>query len=483
MNTKMKLTDFSCASAADYLELKIFVDEASPGVYEFPGCELPNTCEPKEATISIGKSDNGYTLYCYDDIRYCGHNPTMYKLFKYKNIVGRDWAEMVSQCEKFTEESPEPQGSGDSEETDEENGDISDWNNIQTPPSESQPTLNFEIINNELKKVIIGQDEAVETVSFQVDRFLRKKNPKKPLSILAFGTPGVGKSETAKGLADILSRLSGHNYATVWTDLNTFTEGHTVYRLLGSPPGYVGYEDKPVFDAVADNPYTIFIFDELDKAHPQVLKTFMAILDEGRCASRSRLPDGSREYDFKHCIFFFTSNYVLSGEGVDDKKRPIGFSISDTVENIDFKDGAVEIGYKESTIQEKPEDNLTQKIYKNTEKARREFIKYGTLAEIASRFHCFVEYKPLSSEAKARILAKQIIETGFEYGIRIGFISKEVMQGIIDRVTEADSLTVRSFKAVIEGQLVEAFTEIEPNDGDIYRINGTIDEPVLEKIN
>lgn len=94
-----------------------------------------------------------------------------------------------------------------------------------------------------------------------------------------------------------------------------------------------------------------------------------------------------------------------------------------------------------------------------------------------------MEYKPLSSEAKARILAKQIIETGFEYGIRIGFISKEVMQGIIDRVTEADSLTVRSFKAVIEGQLVEAFTEIEPNDGDIYRINGTIDEPVLEKIN
>ena len=69
-----------------------------------------------------------------------------------------------------------------------------------------------------------------------------------------------------------------------------------------------------------------------------------------------------REYDFKHCIFFFTSNYVLSGEGVDDKKRPIGFSISDTVENIDFKDGAVEIGYKESTIQEKPEDNLQMPV-------------------------------------------------------------------------------------------------------------------------
>lgn len=483
MNAKMKLTNFSLASAADYSELKVLVDSASPGVYEFPGCELPSTCEPNEATISVGKNDNGYSLYCYDDIRYCGCNPTMDKLFKYKYLFSSDWSTFVRQCKKLTDEPPRSCSAENSNETVNANGNIADWENIQTASPEPQPTLSREAISNELKKVVIGQDETTETISFMVERFLKKKNPKKPLSFLAYGPPGVGKSETARILADILSKLSDHNYATVWTDLNTFTEAHTVYRLVGSPPGYVGYEDKPVFEAVADNPYTIFIFDELDKAHPQVLKTFMALLDEGKCASRSRLPDGSREFDFKHCIFFFTSNYVLSGDGIENKKKPIGFSITENIDNMKFDGGAVEVEYKKSRETSSPEDNITQRIYKNTERARREFIKCGALAEIASRFHCFVEYKPLNAEAKARILAKQIVETGFEYGIRIGYISKDVMQGIIDRVAEADSLTVRSFKAVIEGQLVEAFTEIEPDDNDVYRISGTIDEPILEIIN
>lgn len=479
----MRIVDFSIATPGDFENLKSDVDTSAPGVYIFDDCELPEECTPNTATISIGKDESGYSVYCHDDIRYRGHNPTMYKLFKNKRITCDDWPSFMRLCRKFTDN---PSTSPDTEEPYEGDGEaneIADFSDIQMPDSGPQALMTFETLRKELSKAVISQDEAIDTVSFQVDRFLRKKNPKKPLSLLAYGPPGIGKSETAKSLGDILSRLSGHNYSTVWTELNTFTEAHTVYRLIGSPPGYIGYDDKPVFEAVTDNTYTIFIFDELDKAHPQVLKTFMSILDEGRCASRSRLPDGSREFDFKHCIFFFTSNYMLAGNNTENKQNPIGFSITEDVEDINFDDGAVEIAYKDKPNSEVAEDDITQRIYKSTEKARREFIKYGTLAEIASRFHGFVEYKPLSSEAKARILAKQIVETGFEYGIRIGYISKEVMQGIINRVTEADSLTVRSFKAVIEGQLVEAFTEITPNDEDVYRINGTIDEPVLEKIN
>ena len=104
------------------------------------------------------------------------------------------------------------------------------------------------------------------------------------------------------------------------------------------------------------------------------------------------------------------------------------------------------------------------------------------MAEIASRFHGFVEYKPLDEAAKAKILAKQIIETGFEYGIRIGYISKDIMQGIINEITSENSLTVRSFKAVIEGRLVDAFSNADTNSQDIYRIEGSIDNPILTKI-
>ena len=475
----MRITDFSIAPKEDFDDLKAAVDSASPGVYTFDDCELPEVCTPNTATISIGKDSDSYNIYCHEDIRYRGHNPSLYKLFKYNQITSKDWASFVRLCRKFKEDSPEPEGSGESNEESEG----ADWSNITIPSEQAiEQTLSFDSLRKEMKKSIIGQDDAVDMVCFQTAAFTKKKRPKKPLSLLAYGPPGIGKSETAKCLASILSKQSGHTYATVWTDLNTFTEAHTVYRLIGSPPGYVGYEDKPVFEAVLDNPYTVFIFDELDKAHPQVLKTFMAILDEGRCASRSRLPDGSREFDFKHCIFFFTSNYVLSGDNQDTPKNPIGFSISNDVEDISFDDGAVKVAYTKEEVPVDIEESITQRIYKQTEQARREFIKCGTLAEIASRFHGFVEYKPLSNEAKAKILAKQIIETGFEYGVRIGYISKGVMQGIIDEVSSENSLTVRSFKAVIEGRLIDAFASINASDDDIYKIEGSIEEPILVKM-
>ena len=477
----MKLRDFALASAEDYTDLNDCVNSSAPGAYIFDNCELPDGCVPGTATIGISKSDDGYGVYCYDNIDYCGYNTVLTRLFRDSHIHASNWSSLEEILRSLGEESPEPPESRELSINGEP--DVADWDNITVSSgAEPEKPLSFEELSKELNKSIIGQPDAVDTVSYSVSKFLSKKNPKKPLSLLAYGPPGIGKSETAKSLADILSKKGNHSYSTVWTDLNTFTEAHTVYRLIGSPPGYVGYEDKPVFEAVSENPYTIFIFDELDKAHPQVLKTFMAILDEGRCASRSRLPDGSREYDFKHCIFFFTSNYVLSGDNPEVKKNPIGFSISDNVDEISYKDGAVEVSYMKNEPEVAMEESVTQRIYRTTERARREFIKCGTLAEIASRFHGFVEYKPLSEEAKVKILAKQIIETGFEYGVRIGFISKDVMQGIIDEVSSESSLTVRSFKAVIEGRLVDAFVSTDTNDISIYKIEGTIDEPKLIKM-
>lgn len=471
----MRLTDFSIATKDDYDWMKEQVDTSMSESFIFDDCELPGTCAPPIATIAINKDVGGYGIYCYDDVKYSGSNPMLYRLFEHKCIPGNDWNALVDICRKFTDDT------STTNNIDIEN--VCDWENISIPPiKKDNLPISFENLSSEMSRVVIGQPDAIDTICYQVSRFLKKKNPKKPLSLLAYGPPGIGKSETAKSLAKILSDKSSHSYSAVWTDLNTFTEAHTVYRLIGSPPGYVGYDDKPVFEAVTNNPYTIFIFDELDKAHPQVLKTFMAILDEGRCASRSELSDGSREFDFKHCIFFFTSNYVLSGDTAEPSRRTIGFSLSDDVNEITFDDESVQVDYSDNCTARNTDESLTQKIYKSTERARRKFIECGVLAEIASRFHGFVEYKPLDEAAKAKILAKQIIETGFEYGIRIGYISKDIMQGIINEIASENSLTVRSFKAVIEGRLVDAFSNADTDSQDIYRIEGLINNPVLTKI-
>jgi len=346
---------------------------------------------------------------------------------------------------------------------------------ITLPTGTARATLNYKTIQWELEKIIMGQEEATETIAHNAALFLNKSKPKKPLSFVAFGPPGTGKSETAKALSKVLTKLTSRKYTDVWTDLNTFTESHSVNRLIGSPPGYIGYDDTPIFEAVTKNPHTVFIFDELDKAHPEVIKAFMSILDEGRCAARKELADGSREYDFKHCIFIFTSNYQL---GKPSKKQN-KFASSYDMENILHDDDAVNISYTENRPEE-TQTTVVNRIYRNTESARKVFVEVGVLREIASRFNCFVEFKELSAEAKVQILARQVVDTGFEYNIRLAHISSHIMQGLIDASTSENALTVRSFKSVIEGYLATAFAEAGSScEGRTVRLEGTIEAPVL----
>lgn len=106
-------------------------------------------------------------------------------------------------------------------------------------------------------------------------------------------------------------------------------------------------------------------------------------------------------------------------------------------------------------------------------------MEVGVLREITSRFQCFVNFKPLSSKAKTRILAKQIIVTGFEYSHAISYIAPSIMQGIINAAMSGDSLTVRSFRAIIEGYLAPVFASTEILENQTYRLEGTLDAPQM----
>lgn len=181
-------------------------------------------------------------------------------------------------------------------------------------------------------------------------------------------------------------------------------------------------------------------------------------------------------YNFQHCIFFFTSNYDLSGNS-----RRIGFAMSDEIEDISCKDNAVTIRYQEDKTDTAA---LTQSVYAQNERARQAFIGSGHLPEVASRIGSFVEFKPLSDNAKIRILAKQIAESGFEYGIKLTFIAPGIMQEITNAAVAENSLTVRSFRPVIEGYLAEAFAAtgaLSGADGGGYLLDGTLAKPVLRK--
>lgn len=310
-----------------------------------------------------------------------------------------------------------------------------------------------------LSQQVLGQPEAVEAAAFRIATHLCKSSPTRPLSLVLYGPTGVGKSELGKSIAPLLRRIQPQRkWACVWTELNTFTQPHTLYRLIGSPPGYVGYDDHPILDAVRDNPCTVFIFDELDKAHPEILKVFMSILDEGRCSAHRADEHGQRELDFRRCIFVFTTNADLT----NPSHTAIGFHPPH-----DCADSSRTV----STA-----NDLVRRLFEQDEAARRAMVRSGTLREIAARFTGLIPFRPLDDSACRAITAKQITSLGQEFGLQIMSIAPD----IISALTAQNAFSIRSATAMLEGTLTPLFaTHSADNAPRPVHLCGTIENMML----
>jgi ATP-dependent Clp protease ATP-binding subunit ClpB len=197
---------------------------------------------------------------------------------------------------------------------------VSAWTGIPTGrllAGESQKLLNLEV---ELGKRLIGQKRAVKAVSDAVRRTKAGiSDPNRPTgSFLFLGPTGVGKTELAKSLADF---LFNDDKAMVRIDMSEYGEKHSVSRLLGAPPGYIGYEEGgQLTEAVRRRPYSVVLLDEVEKAHPEVFDVLLQVLDDGR------LTDGQgRTVDFRNVILIMTSNLgsqlLIDPEFTDEERR------------------------------------------------------------------------------------------------------------------------------------------------------------------
>lgn len=197
---------------------------------------------------------------------------------------------------------------------------LSRWTGIpaeKLQKSESQKLLTME---DTLKQRVVGQDEAVKKIAHavQVHR-AGLTDPNKPIgSFLFLGPTGVGKTEVAKSLANYLFH---DEQKLIRIDMSEYMEKHAIARLIGSPPGYVGHEEGgQLTEAVRRNPYSVILFDEIEKAHPDVFNIFLQILDDGR------LTDGQgRTINFKNTVIIMTSNIgssiILESKIIDDKVK------------------------------------------------------------------------------------------------------------------------------------------------------------------
>ena len=197
---------------------------------------------------------------------------------------------------------------------------VSKWTGIPVSrlvEGERQKLINLE---DELSKRVIGQKEAVKAVSDAVIRARSgMKDPKSPIgSFIFLGPTGVGKTELAKTLARALFDSEDN---MIRIDMSEYMEKYSVSRLIGAPPGYVGYEEGgQLTEAVRRKPYSVILFDEIEKAHSDVFNIFLQILDDGRLTDNQ-----GKVVDFKNCIIIMTSNigsnYLLenkSSAGIDE---------------------------------------------------------------------------------------------------------------------------------------------------------------------
>jgi ATP-dependent Clp protease ATP-binding subunit ClpC len=210
---------------------------------------------------------------------------------------------------------------------------VSMWTGVplmQLTEAESQRLLKME---DELRKAIIGQEDAIIAISRAVRRARAGlKNPKRPIgSFMFLGPTGVGKTELTKALAKF---MFGSEDAAVQLDMSEFMERHTASRLVGAPPGYVGYEDAgQLTEALRRRPYSIVVFDEIEKAHPEVHNMLLQIMEEGQLSDAK-----GHKVDFRNAIIVMTSNI---GADVIKRQSNLGFALKRdevTEEKLSYED-------------------------------------------------------------------------------------------------------------------------------------------------
>ena len=197
---------------------------------------------------------------------------------------------------------------------------LSIWTGIPVYKLTEEETAKLLRMEEELHKRVIGQESAIRAVSQAVRRTRAGlKDPKRPAgSYIFLGPSGVGKTELAKTLAEF---LFGDEDALIALDMSEYMEKHTVSRLVGSPPGYVGYEEGgQLTEAVRRKPFSVVLFDEIEKAHPDVFNTLLQILEEGRLTDSQ-----GRTVDFRNTVLIMTSNLGTQ----DLRKANIGFTKMD----------------------------------------------------------------------------------------------------------------------------------------------------------
>ena len=266
--------------------------------------------------------------------------------------------------------------------------------------SEREKLLRME---SELHKRVVGQNLAIEAVADAVRRSRAGlQNEKRPIgSFLFMGTTGVGKTELAKALAEFL--FNDENMMTR-IDMSEYQERHSVSRLVGAPPGYVGYDEGgQLTEAVRRKPYSVVLLDEIEKAHPDVFNTLLQVLDDGRLTDNK-----GRTVDFKNTILIMTSNVGADIIQSYMEKLPLETPASENMESGAVSNGASNLHVDTHADRKHADVALREKLLSDCREEVLEVLKRTVRPEFLNRIDEVIMFEPLSQNDIREILKMQI---------------------------------------------------------------------------
>ena len=314
---------------------------------------------------------------------------------------------------------------------------VAAWTGIpvtQLTETESESLLNLEY---QLHERIIGQQEAVNAVSRAIRRArVNLKNPNRPIASFIFAGPtGVGKTELTKALAKL---LFGSESSMIRLDMSEFMESHTVSKLIGAPPGYIGYnEGGQLTEAVRRQPYRVVLFDEIEKAHPDVFNLLLQLLEDGHLTDSQ-----GRRVDFKNTLIIMTSN--IGSKVIEKGGNSLGFDIA---------------------------DDFAQSRYQQISNRVTEELKQYFRPEFLNRLDEIIVFRQLTREEVTQIadiliadLAKQLTEKGISVEVTAAFKDLVINEGY-DPSYGARPLR-RALTRRLEDSLAVAMLSGKVNSGD-----------------
>ena len=438
----MNISDFYNTSQTEYEYLMQQINNAArrKKSYDFESCTLPQGSIPASIPISFGKIGTSYFIRTNVPFTAAPNStPALKRLSEQEMLSFPNTTELItflrnlSQLET-TAAAVSPVIAAPTAYTEEAE--------IQTNTLTENICIAPEIFLSDCCANVKGQERAIQNCSTLILPFLAKYDPERPISLFFFGPTGVGKTELAKTIQHVINAHAPKNqqYGLQIEDMTQYEEAHSAYRLIGAPPGYVGYGEQILFDVLNDNPRQIFVFDEAEKAHPAALKVLMQALDEGKHRRSHMQNDGCRVYDLKKCILIFTSNLSVA----------LPRQISDAIDPFQM---ALET------------DML----------ARTALQRSGYLPELIGRIGRFVAFAPLSGSAKIGIAVKTVEEEARQYRLKVKHISSAIIQELLQQFSDASG--ARVYRTLVNVFLGPCFCQIAEQQWKTIHLEGTLRNP------